>query len=87
VCIDKPLSLSSQITSDMRAAACPVRCVSEQGFGFPHADVRCAARQRKKLEHPYKLLRSVLDAVAGLGAARRGSGARWHAVPMHELVH
>ncbi|MGH8569544.1 MAG: transposase [Gammaproteobacteria bacterium] len=34
---------------DQRAAACPVRCVDEQGFKL-HAEVCCAAHQRKNSE-------------------------------------
>ena len=43
----KVLSLQTVPT---REPAAPVRCVNEQGFSL-HAEVCCAAHQRKKLEH------------------------------------
>ncbi len=44
----KVLSLQTVPTREPPPA--PVRCVDEQGFSF-HAEVCCAAHQRKKLEH------------------------------------
>jgi hypothetical protein len=65
MCLGEPLSLSLQTIP----TPAPVRCVSKALAS--HADVRCAAHQRKKLEHPYVLPQSVLDAVANLGVSRQ----------------
>lgn len=53
---------------DTSADTCPRALCQRAGLSLPHADVRCAAPQRKKLEHPYVLPQSVLDAVVGFGA-------------------